>query len=148
MGVTLLDGDSFTPYTDSYGTRTWWFREYQDECCPVWAHMAVGTPVTGVERERPRPQGYLLLGNYPNPATRSTIRFSLPEASAVSFEVFDVAGRLVTQRNLGVLGAGERDVFFDGSTRPAGVYLYRLKMRDPASGSLRASLQGKMLITK
>jgi hypothetical protein len=126
MGVTLLDGDSFTPYTDSYGTRTWWFREYQDECCPVWAHMAVGTPVTGVgDRDRPRPNGYLLLGNFPNPAPRSTVRFALPEPSAVSFEVFDVTGRLVTRRELGVLPAGERDVFFDGSTRPAGMYLYR-----------------------
>ena len=111
--------------------------------------MAVGTPVTGVgERERPGPGGYLLRGSFPNPAPRSTIRFSLPEASVVSFEVFDVAGRLVAGRDLGLMPAGERDVFFDGRGRPAGMYLYRLKMRDPASGSLRASLQGKMLITK
>ena len=149
MGLTLMDGDSFTPYTDSYGTRTWWFREYEGECCPVWAHLATGAPVTGVgDRDQPRPSGYLLLGNYPNPGTRSTIRFSLPEASVVTLDVFDVMGRLVTRNDLGVVPAGERETFYDGSDQPAGIYLYRLKVIDPASGSLRASLRGKMLMTK
>ncbi|MFN8549710.1 MAG: hypothetical protein U0527_17500, partial [Candidatus Eisenbacteria bacterium] len=33
LGVCLQDGDSFIPFTDSYGTRTWWFRQYEGECC-------------------------------------------------------------------------------------------------------------------
>ena len=48
FGVTLLDGDSFTPFTDSYGTRTWWFREYEGECCAAWAYLAPGA--VGVTR--------------------------------------------------------------------------------------------------
>jgi len=30
LGVVLLDGDSYLPVTDSYGTKTWWFREYDN----------------------------------------------------------------------------------------------------------------------
>jgi len=66
LGVNLLDGDSFTPYTDSYGTRTWWYREYEGECCPVWADLRRTTSVgvepglerwRGTSRIRPDPRG-------------------------------------------------------------------------------------------
>ena len=44
LGVDHYDGDSFVPYTDSYATRTWWFREREGECCPIWAYMAASPP--------------------------------------------------------------------------------------------------------
>jgi hypothetical protein len=147
VGIDHMDGDSFVPSTDSYGTRTWWFREYEGDCCPAWAHLApnpVGVQDLAVER----PSGYQLLRTYPNPAQYATIQYTLPRDSDVTIEVFDVAGRLVERRELGLQSAGIRDASIDGRERPAGVYLYRLTAMDPSDGSLRASLSGKVVLVK
>jgi hypothetical protein len=147
IGINHLDGDSFTPFTDSYGTRTWWFREYEGTCCPVWGHL--GGNVTGIGDETdPVRSAYQLLGAYPNPAaaSRSTIRYELPADSRVTLEVFDVAGRLVTRRELGFQVAGVREVFFDGSGRASGIYLYRLQARSPSTGAVEAALNGRLVL--
>ena len=49
FGLNLLDGDSFLPTSDSYGTRTWWFREYNGTCCPVWAYLDPTCLTVGVD---------------------------------------------------------------------------------------------------
>lgn len=148
IGVDLLDGDSFTPYTDSYGTRTWWFREREGRCCPAWAFLS-HAPLTGVEDPAPRPPTtYALLGAFPNPAVRQTIRYSLPQASRVTLDVIDVQGRRVEHREIGIQAAGERQVQFDGSSLGAGLYLYRLKMADPLTGAVKAVLNGRMMLVR
>jgi hypothetical protein len=148
LGVDLLDGDSFIPFTDSYGTRTWWFREYEGQCCPIWAFMAP-TPPTNTE---PPPEdtvaGYMLFGSSPNPAAYSTIRYGLAQSSTVTLEVFDVAGRLVERRLLGMQPQGMREASFDGSHRASGLYLYRLQVADPTSGELRRTLSGRLVVTR
>jgi hypothetical protein len=147
VGIDHMDGDSFVPSTDSYGTRTWWFREYEGDCCPAWAHLAPN-PVGVQDLAVDRPSGYQLLRTYPNPAQHATIQYTLPRDSDVTIEVFDVAGRLVERRELGLQSAGIRDASIDGRERPAGVYLYRLTAMDPSDGSLRASLSGKVVLVK
>jgi hypothetical protein len=146
VGVNLLDGDSFIPTTDSYGTRTWWYREYEDECCPVWAYLAP-SPV-GVHEVAGVASNDAWARSYPNPGRRATIQFSVPHSSRVHFEVFDVAGRLVESRAVGVLDPGVRELSFRGNGKAAGVYLYRLKLLDPQSGVLRTSLNGKTVLLK
>jgi hypothetical protein len=146
MGVDLLDGDSFTPYTLSYGTRTWWFREYEGTCCPVSAYIRPNTSV-GVEPSLPIPDGgYRLLGSFPNPARRQRIQYSLPDASRVKFDLFDVGGRLVERRFLGVQGPGVAETVVDGSDRSHGIYFYRLVVVDPETGAARATLQGRLIL--
>ena len=146
LGVNHLDGDSFTPYTLSYGTRTWWFREYEGTCCPIWAYLrndastAVDPIVVG-----PR-EGYALLGSFPNPAIRQRIQFSLREASQVALEVYDVAGRLVEDRTLGIQDAGVGEALYDGRGRSHGIYFYRLRISDPETGAERATLHGRMIL--
>src|SRR5262249_48460995 len=49
IGIDLLDGDSFDPFTLSYGTRTWWYREREGECCPTWAYMDPTLNVVGID---------------------------------------------------------------------------------------------------
>ncbi|MGD8394242.1 MAG: hypothetical protein PVF43_02075 [Candidatus Eiseniibacteriota bacterium] len=147
ISVNLLDGDSFTPFTDSYGTRTWWFREYESECCPVWAHLE--RTIIGIEPEAgPPTQGYALLRAVPNPSPYPTIEFSLPEASHVTLDVFDVAGRLASRRDLGLHAAGVRSASFADPALPGGVYFYRLELADPASGAVRAALSGKLVLLR
>ena len=67
------------------------------------------------------------LENYPNPFNPTTeIRFTLPEAGAVSLAVYDVQGREVRRLVEGALEAGPHAVPFDASALPTGTYLYRL----------------------
>jgi hypothetical protein len=147
LGVTLLSGDSFgSNWTLSYGTRTWWFRQYEGECCPAVAYLRQDV-ASGVEPTLPGPnEGYRLLGSFPNPSSRQRIQFALKEPSRVGFEVYDVAGRLIEQRNLGVLDSGVGEAFFDGKGRSQGIYFYQVRIADPETGAQRAVLHGRMLV--
>ena len=145
LGVNLLDGDSFTPYIDSYGTRTWWYREYEGECCPVWAHLEKMNQ-TGIEPvENPAP-GFVLAGSFPNPARAQKIHYSLPEPSRVFLHVFDVRGRLVFEKKLGLQSAGSRIIPFDGRRLGGGLYFYRLTMLNPDTNDAQARLTGRMVL--
>lgn len=148
LGVNLLDGDSysFTSPSLAYGTRTWWFRQYEGECCPAVAYLRQDV-ASGVEPDIPQPlREYRLLGSFPNPARSQRIQFSLAERSLVGFEVYDVSGRVVERRNLELQNAGIGEVAFDGRDRSRGIYFYRVTILDPESGAQRAVLQGRMLM--
>ncbi len=74
------------------------------------------------------PETYALASNYPNPFNPSTeIRFTLPEASAVSLVVYDVMGREVERLLDKTLGAGYHEARWDATGLPSGVYLYRIE---------------------
>lgn len=65
---------------------------------------------------------------YPNPFnTRTTIRFSLPNALRVTLKVFDVLGREVAILVNGELNRGEHTVVFDTNDLSNGFYIYQLK---------------------
>ena len=149
FGIDMLDGDSFTPYTDSYGTRTWWFRQYEGDCCAPWARIGTST---GVDSEAGdwagSGSGYLLLPSYPNPSRRPSVRFQLPAYGDVTLEVYDLAGRRVLRRPLGMRGLGEHHEFFDLPDQSSGVYLYRIAIEDPDTGQRRAELTGKTVLLR
>ncbi len=145
IGVNHMDGDSFLPTSDSYGTRVWWFRQYEGECCPAHALLAPLSAV-GVEPVASARPGGLSVRSFPNPAVSPTIQYSLPDGGRVSFELYDVTGRLVERRDLGRHPAGVWQTTLDGRDRTAGVYFYRLKVHDTVSGAFRASLEGKAVL--
>jgi hypothetical protein len=146
LGVDLLDGDSFTDFQLSYGTRTWWWREHDAKCCPPWGYMDPALLVVGVEDETPARRGFALLGNFPNPYRDGTvIRYSLPGAAAVVLELYDVRGRLLSRRSLGVQEAGMRQAELERSGA-SGLRFYRLRMADPKTGKELAALSGKMMV--
>jgi hypothetical protein len=143
LGFVLYDGDSFTPFTDSYATRTWWMRERSNLCCPAWAYadptavVAVGDPPGGGG-------AYALLGAAPNPVrSNATVRIQLARASEVVLETYDVTGRKRMVQNLGIHPAGIGQVAVPRASGP-GLVLYRLVVRDPESGEERATLSGKL----
>ena len=73
----------------------------------------------------------VLVGNYPNPFNPATeISFSLPSASHVKLEVFNVMGQKVATLVDGQFEAGEHVVRWDGSDAASGVYFYRLQAGD------------------
>lgn len=148
LGLNLLDGDSFLPITDSYGIRTWWFREYENTCCPPWAYLdptCLLVGVEGAETARATRLSYMR----PNPFRgQSTLSFTLGEESDVTMEIYDVAGRLVDRRELGTQPAGPRTFDVGVPDRGAGVYFYRLVLVDPNSGAPHGSMTGKMILVK
>jgi hypothetical protein len=88
------------------------------------------------------PMAFNLVGASPNPFNpTATISFTLPEASRVTLNVFDVSGRQVAQLVNGLRAAGVHQVTFDGSNLTSGVYLYTL-----TAGSQTAT--GKLVLLK
>ncbi len=79
------------------------------------------------------PTDFNLSQNYPNPFNPSTkISFSLPKASEVTLEVFNVLGKRVALLASGFHEAGESTVTWDavtddGQPVASGMYFYRLK---------------------
>jgi len=70
---------------------------------------------------------FVFHGVRPNPASGDfAVLFELPGSEATKLELFDVAGRHAAARDLGVLGAGSHQVWFEGVQLPAGIYLVRL----------------------
>ncbi len=69
-----------------------------------------------------------VLDAYPNPFTDQTrLALTLDAPQQVSVEVYDALGRRVATLFEGIVGAGEaRQFVFDGSGRPAGLYLVRV----------------------
>ena len=155
VGVDLLDGDSYTPFTDSYGTRTWWQREFAGGSGaggggpdgPAWGYLDPTRQVTGVE-PGPTPSASLeLLGNRPNPyRSKTSIFFTLPRPAQVVLEAFDLQGRLVARRDYGQQPAGGSHVIFDAAGIRSGLYAYRLRVRD--GGGSESTLAGRMLLTR
>lgn len=148
LGIDLLDGDSYVPFTDSYGTRTWFFRENEGRDGACIGYLDPNLFLTTGVGDPPRAAtSFALLGNFPNPFKRgTTIRYSLPEASVVELEVFDVLGRSVATRALGVQPPGSREVRLPSFASGSGVYLYRMRFSDAVSGARKATLSGKMMV--
>ncbi len=80
-----------------------------------------------IEEPGTLPRKVTLGKNYPNPFNPTTnIDFSLPQASDVELQVYDVLGRHVATLIDGKRQAGSYSVNFDASNLSSGVYLYRL----------------------
>src|SRR5262249_9646304 len=148
--IDYYDGDSFIPFTDSYGTRTWWGGEYDNTCCPAWSYMdPFENVLTGVPGKGPVAAGFELLSPAPNPfRTSTTLHYRLGVPSRVRLEVFDPQGRVVHSRDFGVQDAGGQHTPVLGFNGRTGVYLYRLRMTDPVSGGEQAALAGRLLVVR
>lgn len=88
------------------------------------------------------PVEFSLSQNYPNPFNPSTtINFTLPAASQVTLDVFNVAGEKVATLVNGQMVQGFHSVNFDASKLSSGIYLYTIK-----AGSFTATR--KMILMK
>jgi len=77
------------------------------------------------------PNEFGLDQNYPNPFNPTTeISFTLPAATHVTLEVYNVLGQRVTVLANGSFEAGSHTVTWDASNQASGIYLYRLTTGD------------------
>ncbi|MCK6613760.1 MAG: FG-GAP-like repeat-containing protein [Ignavibacteriaceae bacterium] len=75
-----------------------------------------------------KPENFSLEQNYPNPFNpATTIEFSIPAASVVLIEVYDMLGNKVTELLNDKREAGYYSVPFNASALPSGVYVYRIE---------------------
>ncbi len=66
--------------------------------------------------------------NSPNPvSSTTTIQFSLPEAGAVSLQLYDPTGRMIRSIANGFYSPGVYSTSFDAKALPDGAYYYRLE---------------------
>lgn len=73
------------------------------------------------------PVAFELAQNYPNPFNpTTTLSYSLPTASHVKLEVFNVLGQRVVILEDGQKQAGSHSTEFEASGYPSGIYFYRL----------------------
>ena len=83
-----------------------------------------------------------------SPSEYPVIQYELPEANAVRLQLFDVQGRVVDDRELGVLATGKHEISIDGPSVGAGIYFYRLEFSEPGSGTVRSTPFGKLIIVR
>jgi len=147
LGVTHFDGDQYEVAEDTYGNRAWWFREYDSTTGPVWAYMDPTVPITAVGDEPHALASHVTVaGVAPNPFRFGTwMRFSLPQAADVTIDVFDLSGRRVAREVGAGLAAGEQRIPLNGRSWAPGIYHYRLRALDPATGVELARANGRML---
>jgi hypothetical protein len=88
------------------------------------------------------PFRFELSQNYPNPFNPTTsINFTIPEASDVTLEVFNLQGQRVASLVNSTLSAGFHSVSFNAENLSSGIYLYRIN-----AGSF--SQTNKMMLVK
>ena len=79
------------------------------------------------DNKEPIPDGFKLSQNYPNPFNpTTTINYTIPKASNVRIEVFNILGQSVQLLENSFKTAGSYSTTFDAKSLASGIYLYRL----------------------
>ncbi|TKJ39817.1 hypothetical protein CEE37_11105 [candidate division LCP-89 bacterium B3_LCP] len=149
----LIPGNGTTeePHNYSYidqTTQTGETYEYRLEQIDIGGSITFSDPIM-VSLPPLTAGDFHLFQNSPNPFNATTvISFSLPVASMVQLDVFDVTGARV---GVGLAPTrpytpGTHQIKFDGSGLPSGIYLYRLTAS--GSGATPTMKVGKMVLLK
>jgi photosystem II stability/assembly factor-like uncharacterized protein len=112
----------------------------------VWARYLFGP--TGVEPvSAGKPAGYSLEQNYPNPFNPATrINFTIENEANVKVEIFAITGEKMAELLNETRPAGSHTLNFSGSNLASGVYIYRLRATETATGKAYTKAMRMMLV--
>ena len=122
--VTCAAGDhtagTYWGYVDLYTN--------DPQCVHAEIPVAMNIGMTAVDDSGPIAADYSIGQNYPNPFNASTsIQYSLPEASHVKVDIFDILGRKVATLVDEAQPAGRHQVVWQSNDQPSGTYFYRIQ---------------------
>ncbi len=139
--IEIASGDSLeivvtfnTTELDTVSSQALVFNNSEEQNY-VWPFTA-RTRAMGVnENARPGvPTEYSLSQNHPNPFNPvTTVEFALVKSGVVSFDIFDMSGRLVQNVFNGSLPAGFHSVEIDASALSTSMYMYKIQTADFSS---------------
>ena len=102
--------------------------------------------IVNVEDIEPR-KSYTLYQNYPNPFNSSTmIKYQIPELSFITLNIYDVLGNEIETLVNEEKPAGTYELLWNATNLPTGVYIYRIKARDPSTGSGQVFIHTKKML--
>jgi hypothetical protein len=82
----------------------------------------------GISDKNYIPVEFELFQNYPNPFNpTTTIKFTIPKHSFVTFKIYDLLGREISTIVNENMSRGIYELDFDGSNLASGIYIYRIK---------------------
>jgi hypothetical protein len=112
--------------------------------------FSIPSSSTGIEGVDQIPEKCVLFQNYPNPFNPTTaVSFQLTAVGVVKLRIFDVLGREIATLVDGERAAGQHTVSWDASSRPSGVYMYRLEVTNPnGAAGLRIIGTKKMVLVR
>lgn len=114
---------------------------------PTGVTLLVPSSIVSVGQEALLPAHYTLDQNYPNPFNpRTAISYKLLARSFVNLRVYDVLGREIETLVDGERAAGTHMISWDATSRPSGVYFYRLDATEVVSGSKPEFVEMKKMI--
>ena len=128
---TTLKAHTYTFVDNNVTQGKWAYRLKQidlDGAVHVFEPKMVDFTTTEAGNDPALPTVSALQQNYPNPFNPSTtIRYGLPNKSAVRLSVFNTLGQNVSTLVNGEQEAGYHEVKFDAAGLSSGVYFYRLE---------------------
>jgi hypothetical protein len=105
-----------------------WEAQKDDEWALINSWLVNGGPTSIQEIPGVLPSEFNLGQNYPNPFNPTTkIKYSIPQSSQVSIEVYNSLGQEVAILFEGYQQAGSYIAEFDASKLASGVYMYQLR---------------------
>jgi len=109
--------------------KTYYFQvRYRDHNLK-WSNWSNTFPftITGAAEELLSPKNYQLKQNFPNPFQNfTTIKYYIPERSAVKFYIYDAMYRKIADMDEGVKDRGTYQVNYEDFNLCSGVYYYRM----------------------
>ncbi|MBR5082615.1 MAG: T9SS type A sorting domain-containing protein [Bacteroidales bacterium] len=116
------EGDFITDYPGVHNTGIIYAATYGRGVFRCENYKITGAGIT----ENPTDDN-LNVNMYPNPvSSQATLSFDLKESCNVSYQVFDLTGRMVMNQNMGRMSAGEQQININAENLSSGSYILRL----------------------